>query len=340
MANAYASSPTFDFTSLEQMLAKASRISDKNLREMQRRVEAFGQRYLQTSTALAQSTLQVSTDAFARFDQADQTSGLMPWPDNGVPMAQGAGDSSKTQASSTVFGQWMQGADQAWDDYQTKAGDVATQTRKVFEDAFASMNKSVGEFALGGSLSFSSFAKSVMADMAKMAAQTAMSKGLSMLLGFAGTAISSFFKGPAPTAGSGDKSFFQLNSTGLKYGQPVTTAMAEGGVFTNSVATGPTLAPMALFGEAGPEAVMPLRRGADGSLGVRAIGTGGTSSSTEVVIQQTINVPQNQPSAGAGEMNSQRLANAYASAARQGAAEQIGRELMPGGQIWAAIHGR
>ena len=35
----------------------------------------------------------------------------------------------------------------------------------------------------------------------------------------------------------------------------------------------PTLAPMALFGEAGPEAIMPLRRGSDGSLGVRASGT-------------------------------------------------------------------
>jgi tape measure domain-containing protein len=32
----------------------------------------------------------------------------------------------------------------------------------------------------------------------------------------------------------------------------------------------PTLAPMALFGEAGPEAIMPLARRADGSLGVRA----------------------------------------------------------------------
>ncbi|MCC7281479.1 MAG: hypothetical protein IT556_03785, partial [Acetobacteraceae bacterium] len=36
----------------------------------------------------------------------------------------------------------------------------------------------------------------------------------------------------------------------------------------------PTLAPMALFGEAGPEAIMPLRRGSDGRLGVQASGGG------------------------------------------------------------------
>lgn len=44
---------------------------------------------------------------------------------------------------------------------------------------------------------------------------------------------------------------------------------AKGGAFTNTVATKPTMAPMALFGEAGPEAILPLMRAANGSLGVR-----------------------------------------------------------------------
>jgi hypothetical protein len=57
---------------------------------------------------------------------------------------------------------------------------------------------------------------------------------------------------------------------------------ALGGVFTGGnvvpfarggipdLVSRPTLAPMALFGEAGPEAIMPLARRGDGSLGVRA----------------------------------------------------------------------
>jgi phage-related minor tail protein len=45
---------------------------------------------------------------------------------------------------------------------------------------------------------------------------------------------------------------------------------ADGGVVG-----GPTIAPMALFGEAGPEAIVPLRRAADGSLGVSSSGGGG-----------------------------------------------------------------
>lgn len=43
---------------------------------------------------------------------------------------------------------------------------------------------------------------------------------------------------------------------------------ADGGAFTNSIVNRPTAFNMGIMGEAGPEAIMPLRRGIDGSLGV------------------------------------------------------------------------
>jgi hypothetical protein len=49
---------------------------------------------------------------------------------------------------------------------------------------------------------------------------------------------------------------------------------ADGGVFTNGIVSQPTLFNMAQMGEAGPEAIMPLSRGADGSLGVNLWGSG------------------------------------------------------------------
>ncbi|MDW9417411.1 hypothetical protein GOB15_23770 [Sinorhizobium meliloti] len=52
------------------------------------------------------------------------------------------------------------------------------------------------------------------------------------------------------------------------------TAFAKGGAFTNQIVDRPTLFPFAkgagLMGEAGPEAIMPLRRDASGRLGVSA----------------------------------------------------------------------
>jgi phage-related minor tail protein len=61
---------------------------------------------------------------------------------------------------------------------------------------------------------------------------------------------------------------------------------ANGGVFANSIVTSPTLfkfahgAKMGMMGEAGPEAIVPLKRGADGNLGIR----GGSTSPVNVVV--------------------------------------------------------
>lgn len=56
----------------------------------------------------------------------------------------------------------------------------------------------------------------------------------------------------------------------FRYGRVM--AYANGGI--PDLVNSPTLAPMALFGEAGPEAIMPLRRGPDGRLGVEVNGGG------------------------------------------------------------------
>uniref|UniRef100_UPI0040474B74 phage tail tape measure protein n=1 Tax=Yoonia sp. TaxID=2212373 RepID=UPI0040474B74 len=65
---------------------------------------------------------------------------------------------------------------------------------------------------------------------------------------------------------------------GASFSQGRVTPFAKGGVVS-----GPTTFPMrggtGLMGEAGPEAIMPLSRGADGALGVRAQG-GGTVNVT------------------------------------------------------------
>lgn len=70
-------------------------------------------------------------------------------------------------------------------------------------------------------------------------------------------------------------------ANGAAFAQGGVRAFANGGVFTNSVVTDPTLFKFAnggalgLMGEAGPEAIMPLRRGPDGRLGVSGDSGGG-----------------------------------------------------------------
>ena len=70
-----------------------------------------------------------------------------------------------------------------------------------------------------------------------------------------------------------------------KTGQTVNW-FAKGGAFTNGVYNNPTMFKFAnggsfgVMGEAGPEAVMPLHRGPDGSLGVRVQGGGSNDNVT------------------------------------------------------------
>lgn len=89
--------------------------------------------------------------------------------------------------------------------------------------------------------------------------------------------------GASPLQGSGPLGLLSLlfNAKGNAFDNGQVMAFANGAAFTNSIVTKPTLFPFAngtgLMGEAGPEAIMPLRRGADGRLGVSAAGGGASA---------------------------------------------------------------
>ena len=63
------------------------------------------------------------------------------------------------------------------------------------------------------------------------------------------------------------------NATGNAFSQGRVMPFAKGGVVAQAT-TFPMRGGTGLMGEAGPEAIMPLARGADGRLGVRAGGAG------------------------------------------------------------------
>ncbi|MGP0988701.1 phage tail tape measure protein, partial [Serratia sp. CY66160] len=110
--------------------------------------------------------------------------------------------------------------------------------------------------------------------------------------------------------------------------------------FSGEIVSNPTLFAFArgagLMGEAGPEAIMPLKRGADGSLGVRAIGSGQQSAAAPnvyITIENGGNV-SSQADPGWGEFG-KRMGNIAA----QESQKVINRNLMPGQPIWKAIKG-
>ncbi|MFG6287123.1 phage tail tape measure protein, partial [Pseudomonas aeruginosa] len=228
---------------------------------------------------------------------------------------------------------WSNGASGAWNDYLESARNVAGQTHDLFTNAFRGMEDAVATFATTGKLSFSDFAKSILADMARIATRAAASQALSSLFG-------GFFGGGNAAVQSGVDNLMSnsgLFANGGAFAGGV-QMFATGGAFTNSVVSTPTAFGMSggrlgVMGEAGPEAVMPLTRTSSGALGVRAVGGGSTVvAPVSVTIQDTGASPQ----AGDSGMDGATVQRAVASVVEQA----ISNELRPSGRIWRAIHGR
>lgn len=99
--------------------------------------------------------------------------------------------------------------------------------------------------------------------------------------------------------GGGVMSMFGLYANGAAFAGGNVIPFARGGAFTNSIVNRPTVFPMAngagLMGEAGPEAVMPLKRDGKGRLGVTVAGGGAAAPvvnyapSLSIVVEGTAN---------------------------------------------------
>jgi lambda family phage tail tape measure protein len=155
------------------------------------------------------------------------------------------------------------------------------------------MEDAIVNFALTGKLSFSDFAKSILADMARIATRQASSSLLSALFG-AGLSYFGGGSGNGLAAGSAGATSSNLGASQAGYSSSYfpqakggawldgVQMFANGGAFTNGIVSSPTAFGMSgggagVMGEAGPEAIMPLTRTSGGALGVRAIGGGGSN---------------------------------------------------------------
>lgn len=201
---------------------------------------------------------------------------------------------------------YRNGAKRAWANIQADAANVAGATDDMLTTGFNTARDAVAEFAMTGKAKFRDFTTSVITDMARIASQQAASSLLGGLVGLGVSAVGSYFgggSGNGMTPGSAGAISSNLGASQAGYGSTYfpqalggawsggVQLFAKGGAFTNNVLSRPTAFGMAngglgVAGEAGPEAIMPLARGSDGSLGVQVVGGNGSGAT---VIQ--LNVP-------------------------------------------------
>jgi lambda family phage tail tape measure protein len=129
---------------------------------------------------------------------------------------------------------------------------------------------------------------------------------------------------------------FDEYATGGTFAANKITPFAKGGAFTNSVVTKPTFFKFAaggamqtgLMGEAGPEAVMPLKRGPDGRLGVTS-NISGANTNSSAVNNVTVNVDASGSKVQGDSNKSEQLGRAVSQAVQ----EELVRQKLPGGLL-------
>lgn len=199
-------------------------------------------------------------------------------------------------------GDWINGAKAALEDFNNRTSDVAGNAKRLFENAFDGLTDVLSDFVTGGKAGFKDFADSVARDLARMFIQQGVNnlaqKFMPGLLGGqgggggGGAGLLGALFGGGRDAGSGEAmgSIFDLFTKGFAKGGAFAggvEAFAKGGVFdpsakaraqafaTGGIVSKPSYFGMSggrlgLMGEAGPEAIMPLRRMAGGRLGIEA----------------------------------------------------------------------
>jgi lambda family phage tail tape measure protein len=185
-------------------------------------------------------------------------------------------------------------------------GDLAGNLGSSFASAFQGMADQLTEFVTTGKANFREFAVSVLRDISRMIIQYAIFNAVRGIL-------NAF--NPAAAATN-----LVTAANGRVFAQNGIQAFARGGIVNK-----PTVFPFAngvgLMGEAGPEAIMPLRRGRDGNLGVMSSGGG------------TTNVVVNVDASGSKVEGDQSQAKALGNAISAAVQSELVKQKRPGGLL-------
>ena len=157
-------------------------------------------------------------------------------------------------------------------------GDLTTNLANVAVSAFSRMGDTLAEFVTTGKANFADFARSLLSDLTKVFMRFALFNaiagifpGMRTFLGLGANGAVIGGRGGPPTTMPDSVSLMAAN--GMAFAKNKIVPYAKGGIVGQ-----PTFFKYAsggagrfgLMGEAGPEAIMPLRRGANGKLGVEA----------------------------------------------------------------------
>ena len=171
--------------------------------------------------------------------------------------------------------------------YLDQISNVSANVSGAVQRSFGAMEDMLTNFVMTGKLNFKDFIKVILGELVKLMIQLLIIKPLMAMFGGA-------FGGGAAAAGgattmAGDATASMMAAKGAAFHDGGVQMFASGGAFANRIVNKPTSFPIGIMGEAGPEAIMPLGKDAQGRLGIRMSGDqGGGNVENNVTIAVSI----------------------------------------------------
>ncbi|MGZ0333246.1 phage tail tape measure protein [Citrobacter freundii] len=236
-------------------------------------------------------------------------------------------------ASDAQRDDWMTGLSEGYANWVDEATDYSSMAADGMKQAMGGAVTTITDMLNGNVDSWKDWGVSVLKIIQNVLVNMAVANGVSSI-----GSLFSFGASSAATASSGTAiqnagANFTFNAKGNVYDSPSLSA------YSNGVFQTPQLFAFAkgagVFAEAGPEAIMPLTRAADGSLGVRAVGTPQVSGGVPSVNFGDINIQGGSPQA-----SSQGTAGAAGRQLKDAITGVINEQAsMPGSPLWRLIKG-
>lgn len=233
-------------------------------------------------------------------------------------------------ASDAQRSDWTTGMREGFANWADTASDYASQSADLVNNAMSGLVGNISDALAGNKVDWEDWASSVLQSMQKIILNAMLVDSLRSASnsGFFSSIGGMFGAGAGAASGSTPSGAYNSAASGIKLNAKGGAYASESlSAYSNSIVSTPTYFAFAkgagLMGEAGPEAIMPLTRSADGSLGVRMVGTpGATSGGGDTIIHQHFDISGNGDAA---------LKQAMQEAARQGAndgAKQARQDLL------------
>ncbi|HHK9583912.1 TPA: phage tail tape measure protein [Citrobacter braakii] len=221
-------------------------------------------------------------------------------------------------ASDAQRSDWTTGMREGFANWADTASDYASQSADLVNNAMSGLVGNISDALAGNKVDWEDWASSVLQSMQKIILNAMLVDSLRSASnsGFFSSIGGMFGAGAGAASGSTPSGAYNSAASGIKLNAKGGAYASESlSAYSNSIVSTPTYFAFAkgagLMGEAGPEAIMPLTRSADGSLGVRMVGSpGSTSGGGDTIIHQHFNISGNGDAA---------LKQAMQEAARQGA---------------------